>query len=174
MLCLCLSAAKFQTLCFFLFCIEGGTLPSQGIPNVVLHDLLPNTLAPVLYLSRCQAIYGTSLAQTLFSRANWPSLATRQQWRSNGPVLKEWGGSSAWSLTVPLELCVPCDKVAWWVGNRCLPAAGLARGAGEVPVWQKNCSVQNKNTHTHNRMYCIQPDRPWTHNSNGTEDGVLT
>lgn len=56
-------------------------------------------------------------------------------------------GSSTCSLTVPLELCGPCDKVAWWVGNLCLPAPGPARGAGKLPCW-KDRSIQTQ-TYTH-------------------------
>lgn len=89
----------------FFFQLEGGTLPSQGIPNalknVALHASLPNTLALLLYLSFCQAICGTSLTQPLFSRANWPSLTTQHQWCKSVLVLKEWGGSSASSFDSP-------------------------------------------------------------------------
>lgn len=80
LLCLCLSAGIFQILCLW---IEGGILPSQGIPNapknVVPHAFLPNPLALILYLSPSQAISATWVAQLFRSGANWPGLATRHQ-----------------------------------------------------------------------------------------------
>lgn len=90
LLCLCLSAAKFQTQ---YFSTRGGTLPSQRIPNALknieLRALLPNTLTLVLYLSLCQTICSTSVTQPLFSRAHWPSFATRHQSCKCVLVLKE-------------------------------------------------------------------------------------
>lgn len=131
---------------------EGGTLPSQGIPNALKNvepcALLPNTLALVLYLSLCQTICGTSLTQPLFSRANWPSLATRQQWSKSVLLLKEWGGSSVWSLTAPLNSVGPVIK---WLDEWAISACQLPVWPGELGKCQaraKSHSIQTK-THTH-------------------------
>ena len=91
-----------------LFDKKGGTLPSQGIPiamekNIEPDASLPKTLAFILYLGLCQTFSGTSLARPLFSRAHWPSFATQCLWCRSALVLEERGGSSACSLTVPLN-----------------------------------------------------------------------
>lgn len=91
LLCLCLSAAKFQTL---YFSTRRGHLAQPRNPKCTEKYraaclILPNTLALVLYLSLCQTICCTSLEQPLFSRAHWPSFATRHQWCKSVLVLKE-------------------------------------------------------------------------------------
>lgn len=126
LLCLCLSAAKFQT----LFSNRGGTLPSEGIPNelkkVELRAVLPNTLALVLYLSLCQTISPTSLTHPLFSRADRPSFATRHQWCES---VRERGGSSAWSLTAPLNSVSPMIK---WLDEWAISVCQLLVWPGEL------------------------------------------
>ena len=129
--CVCVRQQQISKHC--VFWLEGGTLPSQGIPNalknVELRASLPNTLALVLYLSLCQTICGTSLTQPLFSRANRPSLATQHQWCKSALVLKEWGGSSAWSLTAPLN---SAGLVIKWLDEWAISVCQLLAWPGEL------------------------------------------
>ncbi len=151
--CVCVCQQQNSKHCIFR--LEGGTLPSQGIPNapknVEPRALLPNTSALVLYWSLCQTICGASLTQPLFSRANWPSFATRHQWCKSVLVLKEWGGSSAWSLTAPLN---SVGLVIKWLDEWAISVCQLLVWPGELGRCQaewRPTPYKQKHTHAHAR-----------------------
>lgn len=140
--------------------MRGGTLPSQGIPNALknieLRALLPNTLTLVLYLSLCQTICSTSLTQPLFSRAHWPSFATWLQSCKSVLVLKEWGGSSAWSLTAPLN---SVGLVIKWLDEWAISVCQLLVWPGELGRCQtewRPASYQQKHMHTHTHTNTVK------------------
>lgn len=145
---------------FFFFSKRGDTLPSQGIPNALKkyraawltakhissHSLLKPLSNYLWCFTHTTTVFEGSLAKFCH--------LTPELWECAG--IKGVRRLLSLVFDSPLELCWPGDKVAWWVGNLSLPAAGLARGAGKVPEWVKTHFIQRKTherEHTHAQIH---------------------